>query len=166
MSTDSNICVQVKRHFDAPAEHVFDAWLNPSMIGVWMFGPAVREEKVLHVSVDAQIGGSFSFLVQRDGETIDHSGKYMEIDRPRRLVFTWGIRGESEQTSKVMVELSSAESGCELSLTHELHPDWAEYAERTQAAWAKMVDSLASALSLATVEQTVGTHANLPVIAY
>ena len=88
MKTEARIQVQVKRRFDASGERVFDAWLDPQMIGQWMFGPALRQETILRIAVDARVGGSFSFLVRREHQELDHVGQYLEIDRPRRLVFT------------------------------------------------------------------------------
>lgn len=142
----SNVKVSVTRHFDASPERVFDAWLDPGMIGKWMFGPALREEEVLRIVADTRVGGSFSFLVRRQGEEIDHVGKYREIERPRRLVFTWGIAGESEDESLVVIEIVPQETGAELTLTHEMDAKWADYASRTEAGWTKMLDALASTL--------------------
>src|SRR5262245_33774950 len=108
-----NVKVSVTRHFDASPERVFDAWLDPEKIGKWMFGPALREEEVLRIVADARVGGSFSFLVRRQGEEIDHVGKYREIDRPRRLVFTWGIAGQSEDESLVTIEIAAQETAAD-----------------------------------------------------
>lgn len=141
-----NIKVGVSRHFNVSPERLFDAWLDPEMIGKWMFGPALREEEVLRIVADARVGGSFSFLVRRQGQEIDHVGKYREIDRPRRLVFTWGIAGDSQDESLVVVEIVPQGAGAELTLTHEMEPKWADYASRTEAAWAKMLDALDAAL--------------------
>jgi len=147
MNTEPNVKVHVTRHFSAAPERVFDAWLDPVMIGRWMFGPALREEEVLRIDVDARVGGSFSFLVRRRGEEIDHVGKYREIDRPRRLVFTWGIAGESDDESLVIIEIVPRETGSELSLTHEMDAKWADYASRTEAGWSKMLDMLEATIS-------------------
>ena len=141
-----NVKVSVTRHFDASPERVFDAWLDPEMIGKWMFGPALREEEVLRIVADARVGGSFSFLVRRQGQEIDHVGKYREIDRPRRLIFTWGIAGESEDESLVIIEIVPQETGAELTLTHEMDAKWADYASRTEAGWSKMLEALAATL--------------------
>jgi uncharacterized protein YndB with AHSA1/START domain len=116
------------------------------MIEQWMFGPAVREEEVVRLSIDPRIGGAFSFVVERDGEEIDHLGKYLEIDRPRRLVFTWAVAG-APAGSRVLVEVAPRETGCELSLTHELHPDWANFVARSEEGWRHMLDVLAEALA-------------------
>lgn len=146
MSTEQNAQVRITRHFTAPAERVFDAWLNPELIGKWMFGPALREEEVLRISVDPRVGGKFSFLVRRGETEIDHVGKYREIDRPKRLVFSWGIVGDSEEESFVTIDIVPDKTGCELTLTHEMDAQWAEYADRTKAAWTKMLEALAKTL--------------------
>src|SRR5262249_22099748 len=147
MNAKQNKKVPAPRRFNESPERVFDAWLDPEMIGRWMFGPALREEEVLRIAVDARVGGSFSFLVRRQGEEIDHIGKYRVIDRPRRLVFTWGIAGASEDESFVIIEIVPSGTGAELTLTHEMDPKWADYAGRTEAAWTKMIDALAATLS-------------------
>jgi uncharacterized protein YndB with AHSA1/START domain len=145
MQAGSDIRVTVVHRFKAAPERVFDAWLSPDLLGQWMFGAKVRDEEILRISVDGRVGGSFSFLVRRQGEEIDHVGTYLEIDRPRRLVFTWGI-GEGD-TSRVIIDIVPSGTGCELTLTHELHPDWADYAARTEAGWTKMLGLLEEVLS-------------------
>jgi uncharacterized protein YndB with AHSA1/START domain len=144
MSTPPRVNARVTRRFSTSPERVFDAWLNAEMISRWMFGPAVRDEEVVHIAVDARVGGSFSFLVRRQGEEIDHIGEYL---RPRRLVFTWVIRQDSADSSRVIVDIVPLESGSKLTLTHELHLDWADYVSRTEAAWTKMLDMLAETLN-------------------
>jgi uncharacterized protein YndB with AHSA1/START domain len=100
---------------------------------------------VLRIALDARIGGSFSSVVRRQGEEIDHTGTYLEIDRPQRRAFTWGIARESEDGSRVRIDIVPLATGCELTLIHELHPDWADYASRTEAGWT-MLEALAEAL--------------------
>lgn len=147
MNAESDVVVQVSRRFDAPAERVFDAWLDPITLGRWMFGPDVRDEEIVRLDVDARIGGKFSFVVRRGDEEIDHVGEYDQIDRPRRLGFTWAAQtvGESPDpaTSHVSVEITPVADGCELMLTHRMDPKWADYAARTQAGWTKMLEALA-----------------------
>lgn len=136
--------VKVTRTFDVVPELVFDAWMDTAMLEKWMFGPHVRDEEIVHLELDPTVGGRFSFLVRREGEEIDHVGQYLEIDSPRRLVFTWGIAGADSST--VSVEFAGDENGSELILTHFLHPDWAGYVERTRQGWAVMINKLAEAL--------------------
>jgi uncharacterized protein YndB with AHSA1/START domain len=133
------------RRFRAPPERVFDAWLDPAMLGRWMFGPAVRDEAVVRLAVDGRVGGAFSFVVRRQGQEIDHVGTYLAIERPRRLAFTWGV-APAPPESRVMVDIVPQDGGCALALTHQLQPDWAEAAQRIAASWDRMLDALAAAL--------------------
>jgi uncharacterized protein YndB with AHSA1/START domain len=146
MNTAPPVSVTVVREFDAPAERVFDAWLDEQWVAQWMFGPSVRDEEIVRIAVDARVGGKFSFLVRREGTEIDHVGTYLEIDRPRRLVFTWGIAGESTDESRVTIDFVQTGTRTQLTLTHELDPQWAEYASRTQAGWTHMLETLARQL--------------------
>src|SRR6185295_17212258 len=84
MSTESPIEIRVTQQFTAAPERVFDAWLDAAWLSRWMIGPAVREEEIVHIELDPRVGGTFSFMVRRDGEEIDHVGEYLELDRPRR----------------------------------------------------------------------------------
>ncbi|WP_035612312.1 SRPBCC domain-containing protein [Haloferula sp. BvORR071] len=138
-----NPTVSVTRQYPASSEEAFDAWLNPAKVGKWMFGPPLREEKVLRMGLEPKVGGRFSFVVEREGKEFDHAGKYLEIARPERLTFTWGVRGMSDESkSRVSLVFLPTAEGCELTLTHELDPEWADFAERTRAGWEKILDSL------------------------
>jgi hypothetical protein len=47
---------------------------------------------------------------------------------------------------RVTIDIVPLEAGCQLTLSHELHPDWADYASPTEAGWTKMLEALAEAL--------------------
>ena len=146
--TDSEyVQIQVEQNFRASAERVFDAWFDPQLLGQWMFGPKLREEEILSLKCDPRVGGTFSFLVRRQGQEIDHVGTYREVDRPRRLVFTWGVGEEAGDESVVTIEITPHEKGCELKLTHRMDAKWSEYADRTQAGWTKMLGAMAEVLA-------------------
>lgn len=147
MNVGSNALVRVNRRFEASAESVFDAWLDPELVGKWMFGPAIRDEQVVRTSIDPRVGGAFAFVVRRQGKEINHLGEYLTIERPHRLVFTWTTADSLPATSRVSVEIVSLENGCELTLIHEIQPEWLDYAVRIEESWAKMLDSLATVLN-------------------
>jgi uncharacterized protein YndB with AHSA1/START domain len=136
----------VSKRFSAPAESVFDAWLDPSMIGRWMFGPNVRNERIVRLGTEPRVGGRFSYVVERGGSEIDHVGEYLVLDRPRRLVFTWATRDSLPETSRVTVEITPLGPECELTLTHEMGPEWAAFVDRSTGAWRKMLDTLSGLL--------------------
>lgn len=144
MNTEQMPTAHVTRHIKATPERVFHAWLDPELLGQWMFGPNVREEEILHLKVDPKVGGFFSFLVRRGDMEIDHIGEYLAIDRPRRLVFTWGIRqDEGTEFSRVEVEIAVVDGVSELKIAHAMDPKWADFVERGRASWQLIADALA-----------------------
>ncbi len=138
--------VKIVKEFNASAETVFDAWLDTEIIGRWMFGPGLRDEEIVALNTNPEVGGTFSFVVHRDGEELDHKGTYREIDRPNRLVFTWGVNEEAGDESVVTIDITPTEDGCRLKLVHEMAPKWEEYRERTKEGWTLMLDKLKEVL--------------------
>lgn len=134
--------ITISKDFNVSAEKVFDAWLEPDWIGRWMFGPEVREEEIIKLENKPEKGGTFSYVVKRDGDIINHTGTYREVQRPNRLVFTWGVDVEAGDESVVTITIQSTESGCQLTLVHKMDPKWAEYADRTREGWSYMLDKL------------------------
>jgi uncharacterized protein YndB with AHSA1/START domain len=110
----SHAWIRVARHFRAAPEHVFDAWLDPRIAGQWLFATALRP--MAQVNIDARAGGSFSLLERCSGVDIEHTGDYLEVDRPRRLVFTLRL----PQISRVSADFVSLHAGCELVVAHRL----------------------------------------------
>jgi len=81
--------LRLEREFDAPPEEVFDAWTSPEVLRRW-WAPAPTWESP-GCEVDLRVGGRYR-LTMREGEGGQlHAvaGEYREIDRPRRLVYTW-----------------------------------------------------------------------------
>jgi uncharacterized protein YndB with AHSA1/START domain len=132
----------VIHRFSVSAERVFDAWLDVTLLGRWMFGPAVRDERIVRIGLEPKVGGKFSFVVDRQGTEVDHVGQYLEIDRPRLLVFTWAIRENLPDTSRIIVEITPLDEGCEVKVTHVMSSEWAAYVDKATDAWTKMLDAL------------------------
>src|SRR5262249_40408332 len=130
--------------YSAPAEKLFQCWTDPQMLRQWMFGIAGRDqEEILNVSIDAKVGGAFSFVIKRQGKELDHFGTYLELKRPNRIAFTWAAREvtnppQKVDSSRVNIDIVTQGTGCEVTLTHELAPEWAHFAERAAASWKKM----------------------------
>ena len=146
MSTKLPVHAVTTALFSRDAERVFDAWLDPSLIGQFMFGPGLRDETIVRLTNEPRVGGKFSFVVRRQGKDIHHIGEYIEIDRPRRLVFTWAIDQENSPASRVVIEIAPIVDGCELTLTHEMASGWEDFVERSRMAWGKMLDRLTEIL--------------------
>ncbi len=134
--------VHVRRLFGASPQRVFDAWLDPGTAGRWLF--ATSTGKVVRVEIDARVGGSFLFVRRQDGEDIEHTGEYLELDRPRHIVFSFAVPKYSAESTRVTIEITPLDTGCELSLTHEnVDP---HYVTNTERGWATLLDGLAALL--------------------
>jgi uncharacterized protein YndB with AHSA1/START domain len=91
--------VTVQREIAAPADDLFDAWLDAQSLGSWLRPSGIRETRA---ETDPRVGGTFR-IVMVDDESSMHTGTYREIDRPRRLVFTWSSPATRFQDSIVTV---------------------------------------------------------------
>ena len=142
---DPTFQVTATRFLNAPPERVYDAWLVPRTLGMWMFGARVRDENVVRMDVDPRVGGRFSLQVERKGQLIDHVGEYLELQRPHHLLFTWAVRGGSDDApSRVRIDITASGGGSVLTLVHEMDARWADYAQRTQDGWNTMIEALAA----------------------
>jgi uncharacterized protein YndB with AHSA1/START domain len=140
MTLEQPLVVRVTHRYSASAERVFDAWLDAEFAAKWLF--ATSGGQMIRAEIDARAGGTFTFVDRREGEDVLHTGTYLEIDRPRRLVFTFGIPAFSANLDRVTIEIAPLDSGCELTLTHEMKPEFGEYLERTQQGWTKILAAL------------------------
>ena len=139
MPVDPRAIVRVSRHFPVSAERVFDAWLDPEAVGRWLF--ATPGGVMERVELDPRVGGRF-LVAERRGEILaEHFGEYVEIDRPRRLVFTFAA-DRDEAPSRVTVTIAADGDGSQLTLVHEMDAAWADYEARTRDGWATILEGL------------------------
>ena len=80
--------IEVRRRFAATPERVFDAWTVPAeLCAWWSAGPSHRPGRA---DVDARVGGEYRLsMIDDDGVENVVGGEYVEVRRPKRLVFTW-----------------------------------------------------------------------------
>ncbi len=145
MTAATPIPVRITRRFAAHPERVFDAFLDPDLAGQFMF--ATPNGEMTRVEIDPRVGGTFTFVDRRNGRDIGHHGTYLEIDRPRRLVFSFTVEGVGAEPDRVTIDIAPVDTGCELTLTHEMKPEWAEYIDRTEAGWSMILQGLETAIS-------------------
>jgi len=129
MNAVANIpALTVRRTIAATAEELFDAWLDPASIAVWMRpGPTTNTT----IKVDPRVGGDFEIVMHTPGGPIPHTGTYQEISRPRRLVFTWNSEYALHIDSLVTVEFRPSGGATEIVLTHERLPSADAVAKHT-----------------------------------
>jgi len=135
--------VQIRRRVSAPAEQIFDLWTKPDLMVRWMspFPGAVD----CKASCDLRPGGAFSLVMVSKEASREVSGTYVEIDRPRRLVFTWTGPLTNNVNTLVTVELYPRGDETDLVLTHERLPT-ASIVEGHTRGWGHILDHLADAV--------------------
>lgn len=139
MSVETTEPLVVSHRYDASPERVFDAFLNVEVARLFMFATAGGE--MIEAEVDPRVGGRFAFTDKRpDMGEVRHVGEYLEIDRPRRLVFTFGVPQFDPTMTTVTIDIRPAGAGCELTLTHE--GVGAEWRSGTAEGWAKILAGL------------------------
>ncbi|MHA7984304.1 SRPBCC family protein [Rathayibacter sp. CAU 1779] len=120
---------------DAEPDTVFDYLVTADGMTAWM--------------------GEFATLEPRPGGRFDVDiagfpirGEYLEVERPHRVVVSWGIAGSEDLppgASRVSFELTAVAGGTRVDLTHSGLPDarvaghrvgWAHFLPRLQGAGA------------------------------
>jgi len=136
--------VRVARRFTVPPERCFDAWLDPASACQWLF--ATPTGRVGTVEIDARVGGAFLLVDCRDGEDVAHVGEYLELVRPARIVFVFGVPKYSPARDRVAIDITASTDGCELVLTHTLTPGMEEWATKVEEGWTGILSGLARCL--------------------
>jgi uncharacterized protein YndB with AHSA1/START domain len=149
------IMVRVTHRYNVPAERVFDARLTPAQAGRFLF--VTRTGNILHCEIDPQVGGGFTVTDRRptaDGDDsffdAQHRGTYVEIQRPRRLAFDFGVEPYFGEATRVTIDIvPTGPHGCELTLTHDLGDSREAQAneQRTRQGWTTMLQQLDKVLT-------------------
>ena len=134
------VSIHVQRRIAASAKVLFEAWLDPESIAVWMRPfDTVRTE----VQADPVVGGRYRIdMHQPDGAVIPHIGQYVEIVPHRRLVFTWSSPATLHRDSLVTIEFVEGEGATDVSLTHEQLPE--HMAQAHVGGWTGALDKLSA----------------------
>jgi uncharacterized protein YndB with AHSA1/START domain len=106
----------VARAIPAPPEQVFDVWMDAKSPGGPWFG---SERTIMNPVVD----GLFYLAVSHEGRTWPHYGRFLAIDRPRRVEYTWVSEATKGVESIVSVSFESRGEQTEVTLRHTGVPD-------------------------------------------
>jgi len=139
------VILSVTRDFAAPAERVFDAWLDPADARRFLF--ATEGGEMLTCEIDARVGGRALIVERRASGVAHHRMQFEVIGRPTRLVFLFAADpAEEGQWTRVSIDIARSATGCTLTLTHEMDPEWAAYEEQTRQGWTTILGNLARAI--------------------
>ena len=132
--------LEVARRVAAPPEDVYAAWLDAESLRQWMH---VAPGPCRAVEVDPRVGGRYRFVMEGpDGNDIEIAGEYVELDPPRRIVFTWRFTATDDTDSLVTITFTPAGNGeTDLVLNHERLAN-AEAVEGHTAGWKTIAEKL------------------------
>jgi uncharacterized protein YndB with AHSA1/START domain len=133
--------IEIRRQLPAPIGEVFRWWTAPELLAEWMTPIGQAEAQI-----DLRVGGVLRIVMKGDGRVIEHTGEYLEIDPPNRLVFTWISPYTGNTPSVITVELQRAgEDATDLHLVHARLPHNA--ARSHGEGWGAMLDRLRGRLT-------------------
>jgi uncharacterized protein YndB with AHSA1/START domain len=108
--------ITATRTVAASPERLFDVWIDPKSPGGPWFG---AERVIMEPSVD----GLFYLAVKHEGRTWPHYGRFLRIDRPRLVEYTWVSEATKGVESVVAVAFEPLGSQTVVTLRHSGVPD-------------------------------------------
>ena len=131
--------ISLPRTYDASPERVFRAWTDANSAKAWlaMGGDA---------SIDPRPDGLFYIGMPVNGKIHPHYGRYLRVEAPRLLEFTWVSESTYGKESVVTIEFTPRGDQTELRLSHDGLPDEKQAAGHTQG-WTHFLDTLVERLA-------------------
>jgi len=129
------IDITVTRTVPAPAEQVFDAWLGPKSPG----GPWFGAERAI---VNAEVDGLFYFAVNHEGRVWAHYGRFVALERPRRIEHTWMSEATQGIESIVLLTFEPRGDATKVTLRHSRVPD-DQLGRQHEEGWTWILSALA-----------------------
>lgn len=141
MGADSTETLRVRKIVPAAKERVFRAWTEPAQLKKWW---TIGEGWITSsVEVDLKVGGRFSVGNQPlGGGEVLITGRFLAIEPPDRLVYTWTFQGDVPEESTITVEFNEFGEQTEVVITHEKASK--EMAAGALAGWHATLVSLVS----------------------
>jgi uncharacterized protein YndB with AHSA1/START domain len=148
--------VRVQRAFACTADTIYDAWLDPDVARNFLFKSPGGE--VIRCDIEPGVNGRLVVVDRRpmeaDGSAfvdVEHSGRLLQLDRPRRIAFSFSLPQFQARESTVVIDIEPLGDGCELTLRHDLGPNLLdrEMVERTEDGWTRMLADLEEELQRA-----------------
>jgi uncharacterized protein YndB with AHSA1/START domain len=136
--------VRVQSVMPAAPDVVFDQWLDPESLEEWM---CPRPAKCVAITVEPRVGGSVRFDVDDSGTSVLITGRFLAIDRPHLLRFTWSNSNWPDPTVVSVVNVAFEPIGDDetlMSIEHSLMPP--EEFDNFHNGWTVTFDQLAAFL--------------------
>ncbi len=106
----------ITRTITASPDQVYDVWLDPRSPG----GPWFGCQRII---LDAKVDGLFYHSVSYENRDWAHYGRFVALDRPRRIEHTWVSEATRGLESLLSVTFEPAGNGTLVTLRHTNVPD-------------------------------------------
>ena len=138
----------------AAPDRVFDAWTREEHRLRWA---CPKGATLLSAESDLRVGGLHRLCMDVGGVPHTAYGVYREIDRPRRLVYTWDWEEEDQRMGEtlVTVEFVPVEGGTEVRLVHSGFPA-PESRDGHGEGWASCLERLEELLARGGPDRAAG----------
>jgi uncharacterized protein YndB with AHSA1/START domain len=114
--------VTVRRVLPAPPGIVYDEWLDPVGMLEWM---CPRPARAVKISLEPRVGGTLRIDIEDTGSSLYVSGTFLDLDRPRRLRFTWSCSAWADPSTQSLVTVTLEDHGADetmMTIEHEQLP--------------------------------------------
>jgi len=106
--TPDNNTVMAEIFIAAPPDRVFEALTDPAQMPKWW--GAKDQYRITEYQSDLRPGGAWKSIgLGADGKPFEVSGEYVELDRPRLIVYTWNPSFAHLCSTTVRIELEPRE---------------------------------------------------------
>jgi uncharacterized protein YndB with AHSA1/START domain len=141
----TDLTVNVSREIEANIEKVFDAWLDADTLSQFILPmPGMSQPQT---ETDPRPDGSFTIIMQVGEDKIPHTGKYLEIRRPDKLVFSWISPFSADGSTVTLLFKDLGDNKTRVDLTQVKFLDEESRANH-EGGWTNILTSLDKFLSL------------------
>ena len=135
----------ITRHFNAVPSRVFNAWTDTDIITRWM---GLKGLNAIIDAHDPRVDGIYRFIMKGAESTHKTRGIFLEVDLPRRLVFTraWEEGGCADIETLVELDFRPSGEGTELTLTQRPFNS-EEMRDEHNGVWTNCLDCLEEMLA-------------------
>lgn len=140
----NELSVNINKTIKAPIEKVFDAWLNPKLLSLFMTPmPGMPASDVVNNAIE---GGEFTIIMHAGKDRLPHTGKYLEIDRPNKLVFTWQSHNSIDGSTVTIILDELENNTTNITLSHVKFID-EKARDDHQGGWGNILNALNSLIT-------------------
>ncbi len=117
MQNQNHNSIKISKYFAASPQEVWRAWTDPSIVKSW-FGSDPKGI-VQEASLDVRLGGTFEVTFRNSDETqYTCMGKYIEVEKGQKLVFSWAWKDRPDTVELVTVLFLAQPPGTLMMFEH------------------------------------------------